>query len=237
MLSGMAVPIFTMLQSRRMKKIIYNKFDKNLITAMPVVSFPGRIITIMTPGEAERAVDSLLSHTILGVDTETRPAFKKGQNYKVALLQVSTYDTCFLFRLNYIGVTPAIIRLLENRTVPMVGLSLNNDLLSLHHRAEFTPGAFIDLQDEVGRIGIEDMSLQKLYANLFHQKISKRQRLTNWEADVLTDRQRMYAATDAWTCINLYDELCRLSRTGDYELVIAPEPEPTPRANTKKTEQ
>ncbi len=209
-----------------MKKIIYNKFDKNKLATLPPVTFPGRIITILSAGEAERAVDYLLTFPILGIDTETRPSFKKGRTYQVALLQVSTYDTCFLFRLNVIGVTPAVIRLLENKTVPMVGLSLHNDLLSLHQRAAFEPGAFVDLQDEVVRLGIEDMSLQKIYANLFHQKISKRQRLSNWEADVLNDRQRMYAATDAWTCLKLYDEICRLADTDDYELVTVPEPEP-----------
>ena len=209
-----------------MKKTIYTKFDKTLIMALPVVEFPGRIITILTAGEAERAVDYLLTQPILGIDTETRPAFRKGKTYKVALLQVSTHDTCFLFRLNRIGVTPAIIRLLENTTVPMVGLSLSNDLLSLHHRADFKPGMFVDLQNEVGRLGIQDQSLQKLYANLFHEKISKRQRLTNWEADALTNRQCLYAATDAWACIRLYEEICRLAETGDYELVTVEEPAP-----------
>ena len=136
-----------------------------------------------------------------------------------------------VFRLNRIGVTPAIIRLLENTTVPMVGLSLSNDLLSLHHRADFKPGMFVDLQNEVSRLGIKDQSLQKLYANLFHQKISKRQRLTNWEADALTDRQCMYAATDAWTCIRLYEEICHLAETGDYTLVTVDEPAPVHTAN------
>ena len=207
-------------------KILFKKFDKREITRLPKALFQGRIITIITPGETEKAVDYLLSHKILGFDTETRPSFKKGQRFEVSLLQVSTHDTCFLFRLNRIGVTPAIIRLLENTTVPMVGLSLSNDLLSLHHRADFKPGMFVDLQNEVGRLGIQDQSLQKLYANLFHEKISKRQRLTNWEADALTNRQCLYAATDAWTCIRLYEEICRLAETGDYELVTVEDPAP-----------
>jgi len=74
------------------------------------------------------------------------------------------------------------------------------------------------LQDHVKEIGVEDMSLQKLYANFFGQKISKRERLTNWEADILTDKQKLYAATDAWACVMLYEELMRLEQTGDYEL-------------------
>lgn len=207
-----------------MRKIIYNKFDKKAITGMPTVVFPGRIITIISPSETQKAVDYLLSKDVLGVDTETRPSFRKGDKFKVSLLQVSSRDTCFLFRLNRTGLTPAMIKLLENTDVPMIGLSWHDDLLALHKRVEFKPGYFIDLQDIVGELGIEDLALQKLYANLFHQKISKRQRLSNWEADVLSDKQKQYAATDAWTCINLYEEILRLKRTGDYELVKVPEP-------------
>ena len=203
-----------------MRKIIYNKFDKKSIAQLPTVSFPGKTVVVMSESEAEKAVDFLLSRDILGVDTETRPSFKKGESHMVSLLQVSTSDVCFLFRLNHIGITPAILRLLENKAVPMVGLSLHDDMLSLHKRVAFTPGYFIDLQDLVGELGIEDLSLQKLYANLFHQKISKRQRLTNWDSDVLNDKQKAYAALDAWACINLYKEILRLKQSGDYELVI-----------------
>ncbi|MFC2493313.1 MAG: 3'-5' exonuclease [Prevotella sp.] len=203
-----------------MRKIIYNKFDKKSIAQLPTVTFPGKTVVVMSESEAEKAVDFLLSRDILGVDTETRPSFKKGESHMVSLLQVSTSDVCFLFRLNHIGITPAILRLLENKVVPMVGLSLHDDMLSLHKHVAFTPGFFIDLQDLVGELGIEDLSLQKLYANLFHQKISKRQRLTNWDSDVLNDKQKAYAALDAWACINLYKEILRLKQSGDYELVI-----------------
>ena len=203
-----------------MRKIIYNKFDKKSIAQLPTVTFPGKTVVVMSESEAEKAVHFLLSRDILGVDTETRPSFKKGESHMVSLLQVSTSDVCFLFRLNHIGITPAILRLLENKVVPMVGLSLHDDMLSLHKRVAFTPGFFIDLQDLVGELGIEDLSLQKLYANLFHQKISKRQRLTNWDSDVLNDKQKAYAALDAWACINLYKEILRLKQSGDYELVF-----------------
>lgn len=203
-----------------MRKIIYNKFDKKSIAQLPTVTFPGKTVVVMSESEAEKAVHFLLSQDILGVDTETRPSFKKGETHMVSLLQVSTSNVCFLFRLNHIGITPAILRLLENKAVPMVGLSLHDDMLSLHKRVAFTPGYFIDLQDLVGELGIEDLSLQKLYANLFHQKISKRQRLTNWDSDVLNDKQKAYAALDAWACINLYKEILRLKQSGDYELVI-----------------
>lgn len=206
-------------------KTLYNKYDKKHIQTLPNVVFKGRIIVILTATDAEKAVDYLLSQPILGVDTETRPTFKKGIQHKVALLQVSSHDTCFLFRLNHTGITPAIVKLLEDTTVPKIGLSLHDDISMLHRIAKFNPGHFIDLQDHVREVGVEDKSLQKLYANFFGLRISKTQRLTNWEADVLTERQKLYAATDAWTCIMLYEELIRLEMTNDYELIKVEENE------------
>lgn len=202
-----------------MTKIIYNKFDKKKIGELPRVLFEGKIVVVLSVSEADKAVKYLLSRDILGIDTETRPMFHKGEHHKVALLQVSDHDTCFLFRLNRIGMPRSIISFLEDTTVPKIGLSLNDDILMLHQRANFKKGNFIDLQDHVKELGIEDLSLQKLYANIFHQRISKREQLSNWENDVLTEPQKRYAATDAWACINLYEEMRRLKESGDYELV------------------
>lgn len=208
-----------------MKKI-YDKFDKSIINSLPLVTFPGKIIVVLNEYEADRAVEYLLSCDVLGVDTETRPAFRKGNNHKVALLQVATRKECFLFRLNNLGLPKSLLRLLSNKQVPMVGLSWHDDLMSLHRREQFEPGWFIDIQDIIGNLGIVDKSLQKLYANLFGEKISKRQRLTNWEADVLTDRQKEYAAIDAWACIKLYDEIMNLLATKEYELEVVPDEKP-----------
>ena len=199
-------------------KIIFTKFDKKSINSLPRILFPGKIVLVDKAEDTEEAVNFLLSQPILGVDTETRPSFSKGRGFQVSLLQVSTHDVCYLFRLHLTGITPAIIRFLEDKMVPKVGLSWHDDLLQLHKRAEFKAGYFIELQDEAKKFGLQDMSLQKLYANLFHQKISKAQRLSNWEASELKDSQQAYAATDAWCCIKLYEELLRLKRDGDYEL-------------------
>jgi ribonuclease D len=125
--------------------------------------------------------------------------------------------------LNHTGLTPALINLLEDRTVKKIGLSWHDDVNSLNKIGEFKTGSFIDIQDLVRELGIEDLSLQKLYANLFNQKISKRQQLSNWEADILSDKQKMYAATDAWACIMIYEEIIRLKESGDYELIIKEE--------------
>lgn len=206
-----------------MKKLIYNKVEKNAIARLKRVVFPGKIVVVVSPEEAERCVDYLLSQRVLGFDTETRPAFKRGEHFKCSLLQVSAEDSCFLFRLNYMGLTPAIIRLLSDETVIKVGLAWKNDILSLHQLGDFQPGSFIDLQNMVNEIGIEDQSLVKIYANLFNERISKAERLSNWERDVLKESQKMYAAIDAWACVKIYNELVRLKETNDYELVVVHE--------------
>ena len=209
-----------------MKKHITNKFDKKLMPTLPRAIFKGKIVVVLSEPEAEKAVDFLLSQDILGLDTETRPSFIKGRQHKVALLQVATHDICFLFRLNILKKSPAVKRFLEDTKVRKIGLSWHDDIRSLEKRIDFTPGTFIELQDEVKAIGIMDLSLAKIFANLFQKRISKREQLSNWEADVLQDKQKFYAATDAWACIMIYEELIRLKETGDYELEIIPEEEP-----------
>lgn len=207
-------------------KVLYNKIDKKLIPDLPRALFEGRIFVIQTEQEADKAVSYLRGFPVLGIDTETRPAFKKGQFNKVALLQISTDDTCFLFRLNRIGLPASLISLFQDVNSVKVGLSLRDDIASLHKRGDFAPHTFVELQTYVREFGIEDMSLQKLYANLFGQKISKGQQLTNWEADVLTENQKRYAATDAWACVKIYRELELLRITNDYELQVIPVAEP-----------
>lgn len=207
-----------------MKKI-YSKFDKQRISKLPQVLFDGRIETILSETEAEKAVDYLLRQDVIGFDTETKPSFKAGHLNEVALLQVSCKDICFLFRLNHIGMPACILRLLSDSSNIKVGLSWHDDLRMLQRRAEFVPGEYVELQDMVNEFGITDKSLQKLFANIFGQKISKSQRLSNWEADVLSEPQKLYAATDAWACVRLYLELLRLKEEG-YDLEIVPEQEP-----------
>ena len=203
-------------------KTIYNKFDKTKISSLPKVVFQGKIEIVSSENEAKRAVRYLLKQPVLGLDTETRPCFQRGHSNKVSLLQVCTPDICFLFRLNHIDMPACILRLLTDKKVLKIGLSWKDDLTMLRRRKDFQPGEFVELQEFVRRFGIEDMSLQKLYANVFQQKISKSERMTNWDADELSEAQKKYAATDAWACIRLYAELCRMKQEG-YHLIVLPE--------------
>ena len=200
--------------------VLQNKISKQSVAALPKVNFEGRIFVVNTEAEARKAISYLNTHSIVGVDTETRPSFKKGTTHKVALLQISSEEHCFLFRLNLTGLTLPVITLLETPAVTKVGLSLRDDFMMLHKRAPFEQRGCIELQEYVRTFGIQDRSLQKIYAILFGDKISKSQRLSNWEADVLTPSQQQYAATDAWACLNIYNRLQELKRTGDFELAI-----------------
>ena len=199
---------------------IKNTINKAEIATLPIVQFPGRIFVIYTEANARKAVDYLNRHEIVGVDTETRPCFRKGQVHKVALLQISTEDTCFLFRLNKIGM-PSFLQDFLTNDILKIGLSLRDDFKMLRRRKNMQTeeGNWIELQDYVVRFGIEDRSLQKIYANLFGMKISKGQRLSNWEAETFTEAQMHYAALDAWACVKIYNRLAEMEETGDYEVI------------------
>lgn len=198
--------------------IIHKTINKESINEMPKILFDGQIHVVQTPQEVERAVAYLKTCPIVGIDSETRPSFTKGRVHKVALLQIASEEHCFLFRLNLTGLTLPLILLLENPNVLKVGLSLKDDFMMLRKRAPFEPRGYIELQEYVRMFGIEDKSLQKIYGILFGQKISKSQRLSNWEAAELTQPQQLYAATDAWACLNIYNKLQQLKNSGDFEI-------------------
>ena len=179
---------------------------------MPTIAFEGRIITIDTAQAVEQAIIALSQESHVGIDTETRPSFKKGVQHDVSLIQLSTPDTCFLIRLNRTGMPDSLVAFLENKQIAKIGLSLHDDYQGLCKRRKFKAGNFIDLQKEVGNFGIEEMSLQKIFAIVFNQRISKSQQLSNWENDVLTDKQKRYAATDAWACLKIYNQLKQIDQ-------------------------
>ncbi len=198
---------------------IYATIDKKDIGGMPAELFGGRIFTVSTIAEADKAAEYLKGFPVIGIDTETRPNFTKDSHHEVGLLQLSTQDTCFLFRLNSIGMPDSVVRLLGSNAQIKVGLSLKDDIRALRKRRDFKFGKYVELQKKVRDIGILDMSLQKIYANLFHKKISKNKRLTNWEAPVLTKEQKLYAATDAWACVRIYRRLEEFRLGLDYEYI------------------
>lgn len=180
---------------------------KEQLADLPVEVFGGEIIVVDQLEQVDAACAVLKEADVIGFDTETKPAFKKGVSHKVALLQLSTDDTCFLFRINKIGVPDAVMDILNRKDIRVIGLSLKDDFAALRKVGPFNPNNFIEIQALAKRYGIEDMSLQKIHGILFRKRVTKGQRLSNWEADELTEAQQMYAAIDAWSCLKIYREL------------------------------
>lgn len=181
--------------------------DKHIVSDMPVVTYDGAITVIESPGDVADAVGFLRTQRVVGFDTETKPNFRRGVINNVSLIQISTDDRSFLFRINKTGLTPELREFLECGDVIKVGLSLKDDFHMLHRICEFEPAGFVELQEMVRRFRISDLSLQKIFAIIFSRRISKGQRLTNWDAPKLTPAQMAYASIDAWACLRIYRTL------------------------------
>lgn len=181
--------------------------SKQQLADLPAAAYTGKAFVVDSEEDAGKAAEVLRNADIIGFDTETKPSFKRGATYNVALLQLSTRDTCFLIRLNHIGLPKPIQEILENPSLLKVGVSIHDDFRNLRKVYDLNPEGFIDLQNFVKDFGIVDNSLSRIYAVLFGKRISKGQRLTNWEASELTAHQCDYAALDALSCIEIYERL------------------------------
>lgn len=183
------------------------KISNEQTALLPAIEFGGAIRIVDNERDIVAACKQLATEPVIGFDTETRPSFRPGVTFRVSLLQLSTPTVCYLFRLNKIPLAKPILQLLENQEVLKIGADVAGDLRSLRQIRHFRDRGFIDLQSIAGEWGIEEKSLRKLSAIVLGQRVSKAQRLSNWEAATLTDKQQLYAATDAWVCIRIYDKL------------------------------
>lgn len=186
-----------------------DKIGNEQTALLPAIEFRGEIRIVDRERDIDEACKYLAEQPLLGFDTETRPSFRPGVTYRVSLLQLSSAERCYLFRLNKIPLAKPILRLLENRDLPKIGADVAGDLRALRQIRHFRDGGFVDLQTIAPQWGIEEKSLRKLSAIVLGQRVSKAQRLSNWEAATLTDKQQLYAATDAWVCTRIYDRLLR----------------------------
>ena len=189
------------------------KIDNNETAQLPAIEFKGEICILDREEQIEEACRYLAAQPVIGFDTETRPSFKAGVSYRVSLLQLASEERCYLFRLNRIPLAKPLLNLLENAKLPKIGADVAGDLRSLGQLRHFRAAGFIDLQQEVGAWGIEEKSLRKMSAIVLGKRVSKAQRLSNWESSTLTDKQQTYAATDAWVCIEIYRRLQQTPKT------------------------
>ena len=181
--------------------------DKEVIQTLNNAAFNGEIVVVDNLRLVDSAVAYLSQFKELGFDTETRPSFHKGKKHKMALLQLSADDKAFLFRLHAIDIPESLATLLADEDIKKIGAAVHDDIKGLAKITKFTPAGFVDLQKMVQDYGIIDKSVQKIAAIVLNVKVSKAQRLTNWENEELTDSQQLYAATDAWICLKIYKKL------------------------------
>ncbi|MBR8536287.1 3'-5' exonuclease domain-containing protein 2 [Carboxylicivirga sediminis] len=180
---------------------------KEELNQLPLKHFEGRVDVIEDINIIEELVKELEKHDTIGFDTETKPSFQKGKVNQVALLQLATNEKAYLFRLNKTGFHPSLVRLLSNPQIKKVGVGIRDDIRGLNRLVPFKQAGFIEIQDHVKGVGIEDTSLKKLAGLVLNFRVSKRQRLSNWEAPHLSEGQILYAATDAWVAIELLNKL------------------------------
>ena len=186
-----------------------DKISNEETAQLPAIEFGGEIHIIDHERDIVEACKVLAAEPVIGFDTETRPSFRPGVTFRVSLLQLSTPTVCYLFRLNRIPLAKPILQLLESKQVLKIGADVGGDLRALHQIRHFREAGFVDLQSIAPQWGIGEKSLRKLSAIVLGQRVSKAQRLSNWEAATLTDKQQLYAATDAWVCTRIYEKLLR----------------------------
>jgi len=179
--------------------------------------FKGEIVLVEDLETFHSVLPRLNKTDLLGFDTETKPTFTRGKRHKVSLIQLATDDLAVLIRINKIGLPEELLRLLSDDTVTKAGVAIHDDIRFLKGVKKFTPDGFIDLQSFVKDFGIESSGLKKLTAIILGFRISKRQQITDWEADQLTEAQQVYAATDAWVCHQIYRKLTDGGLTPNWE--------------------
>lgn len=169
--------------------------------------FRGEIVLVEDMKSFNEIFPRLLNSEVLGFDTETRPSFRKGRKNKVSLIQLANENLACLIRINKVGIPPMLAELLASEDVIKAGVAVHDDIRFLRNVKGFIPSGFVDLQKFVRDYGIQDSGLKKLSAIVLGFKISKRQQVTDWEAEQLTEAQQVYAATDAWVCYQIYRKL------------------------------
>ena len=168
------------------------------INELPMRQYEGKIILCKTPEEAEAAAEKLQKETLLGFDTETRPAFRKGERYDPSLLQLGTENEVYLIQIQQTGLVPGLLEILSARHITKAGVAIDRDIEELQAMSYFMPDGFVELADLARTAQIKNLGLRGMTAILFGFRISKREQVSNWAREDLTESQQRYAATDAW---------------------------------------
>ncbi|MFH1202465.1 MAG: 3'-5' exonuclease [Candidatus Omnitrophota bacterium] len=150
------------------------------------------------------AVRSLGREKVLGFDTETRPAFKKGVSYPPSILQLAAGDGVYIFQIGRINSHKPLAGILANQNVLKTGIRVSNDIKKLNDVLSLGSSGFIELAGMAAKAGIKNAGIRGLAALLFGFRVSKQMQCSRWDAPTLAHAQIVYAATDAWICREIY---------------------------------
>jgi len=174
------------------------KVPKEAINELPLRHYSGPIRLVNCSRSLEHALSCIKGETLLGFDTETRPAFRKGEFYLPSLLQLAARGEVFLFHLKTIGFPDPVRDLLADTSVIKTGVAVRDDITGLQKLNPFQPGSFIDLGEVARQKNIPTRGLRTIAANFLSFRLSKGAQRSNWGAPELDAKQQTYAATDAW---------------------------------------
>lgn len=184
--------------------MIARAITREELAALPIQRYEGEVTLVATPAELERAIDDIRGDTVVGLDTETRPAFRKGESYLPSLIQIATARKVHLFQIAQLDCSAAVAEMLASPTVVKAGIGLKYDLAQLKLRFPFDAAAVVDLGDAAKRHGFQQSGLRNLAGLFLGFRIPKGAQTSNWAARHLTAQQIQYAATDGWACRELY---------------------------------
>lgn len=168
------------------------------INELPIRAWEGKTRVVDTIADAESVARVLSGETLLGFDTETRPAFRKGESYPVSVLQLATEDEAYVILLDKVGLPSGLRKILSNPNCLKAGVALRRDVSDLQALAPFEAAGFMELATPAKAAGVQNLGLRGLCAVLLGFRIGKGAQRSNWAARPLTRSQVRYAATDAW---------------------------------------
>jgi ribonuclease D len=176
---------------------------------LPIRRYEGEVRLITAPEELDRELAALRRETLVGFDTETRPAFRKGESYAPALAQVAGERVVWIFALQRLDCSTALRQLLEAPDIVKTGVGIADDLRQLKKDFAFDEAAVVDVGALARRHGVEQTGLRNLAGIVLGYRVPKGKRTSNWAAARLTRQQIGYAAMDAWVAREIYLTLAR----------------------------
>jgi ribonuclease D len=187
--------------------VMINRLSREYINTLPIIRFDGEVIIVTEEEAAVKILELLLQEHTIGFDTESRPSFTKGKAYPISLLQLSTESTAYLFQLKKTGFPDQLVALLESEQIKKIGVGIKNDIEKLQELRSFKAGGFVDLSKIAADKGIIQVGLRGLTARYMERRLTKTAQKTNWAQSQLTYKQLIYAASDAWICLQIYPHL------------------------------